>query len=154
MIYLKKLGEIIGIYIVCSVFSFLFNNGLYLISKGFSDLWLIIPPITLLLFTVCIYSKKPHRFITLAILTIIFLSFKSELIVLYFDLCDITNQHSIYTGLLSSFCLATTTFLVVKMLKNRKITLENLVIAFIAMIAFEVLFRIEFLSIINLLNSL
>lgn len=154
MMYIKKIGEIIGIYIVCSIFSFLFNNGLYFISKSISLLWLVIPPVILLIFTIWIYVKKPHRFVTLTILTIILLFFKSELIILYFDLCDITNQHSIYTGLFSSACLATTAFLIIKMFRSKKLILENLVIAFLAMIVFEVLFRIDFLSVTLLLNSL
>mgnify|MGYP003110081234 CR=1 FL=1 len=154
MIYRKKLGEVIGIYIICSVFSFLFNNGLYFISQSVSILWLVIPPVTFLIFTIWIYVLKPHRFVTLTILTIIFLSVKSELIILYFDLCDITNQHSIYTGLFSSACLATTAYLIIKMFRNKELTWENFAIVFLAMITFEVLFRIEFLSVVHLLNSL
>jgi hypothetical protein len=154
MIYIKKLGEIICIYVICSVFSFLFNNGLYLTSKGFPFLSLVIPPVSLLLLTIWVYIQDLHRFVTLAVLTIVFLSFKSELIILYFDLCDISNQHSVYTGVFSSVCLAIPTFLLVKMFRNDKITIENLVMVFLAVIVFEVLFRIEFLSLINLLNSL
>lgn len=154
MKYLKKTSEIIGIYILCSLFSFLLNNGLNLISEYSAGMWLVIPPAILFILTISIYLLKMNRFIILTLLTIVLLSFKSELIILYFDLCDISNQHSIYTGVFSSVCLAISTFLLVKMFRNDKITIENLVMVFLAVIVFEVLFRIEFLSVINLLNSL
>ena len=154
MKYLKKTIEIIDIYILCSLFSFLLNNGLNLISEYSAGMWLVIPPAILFILTISIYLLKMNRFIILTLLTIVLLSFKSELIILYFDLCDISNQHSIYTGVFSSVCLAISTFLLVKMFRNDKITIENLVMVFLAVIVFEVLFRIEFLSVINLLNSL
>lgn len=154
MKYLKKTSEIIVIYILCSLFSFLLNNGLNLISEYSAGMWLVIPPAILFILIISIYLLKMNRFIILTLLTIVLLSFKSELIILYFDLCDISNQHSIYTGVFSSVCLAISTFLLVKMFRNDKITIENLVMVFLAVIVFEVLFRIEFLSVINLLNSL
>lgn len=142
-----------SIYVICSLFSFSLVGLLNFLGEKVAILGLITAPIIFTILAFLVQKFSLNKFLTLSILTIVFLLMKSELIILYFEACDISNNHNFLTGTISLLCIATTIFMVYKILKS-KLSKIDLGLIVLSILIFEVASRIEYLSLLSFLYSL
>ncbi|WP_420387018.1 hypothetical protein [Roseivirga sp.] len=141
-------------YLACSVFSVLFNMGLSTLSEQVPFLWLTVPPLVMLLLALLVCFELVRGFASVVVLAIVILQVKSESLLLYFDVCHVNDQHSIYSGLLASVCLAVVIFLFVRAVRHKTIQKSGMWMSILIALVFEVFSRISFLSISGWLYSL
>lgn len=90
----------------------------------------------------------------ITILAVIMLSAKSDLTLLYFNICEIQFGHTRFTGIITSIFLILSGFILFKSYRKNMIGNQMILLAFLNVISFEVLTRIEYLSVLGYLNSL
>lgn len=146
--------EIITIYIACSLFAFLLGIVVNSVRGFDSKLWHLIPPLLVVGFLMLTYIFDLGRFLRIFIYTNIGLGLKSILLTLFYDLCNLEWSHTLLTRSLTVFFLIVSLWVALKLYRKKAFKTNELVLAFISVIIFEVAARIEYLSIISFLHRM
>lgn len=136
------------------MYAFVFNLVLDQIRPVIPSLWLLLSPIITWLLSLLIYHKRVKSLMAITILAVIMLSAKSDLTLLYFNICEIQFGHTRFTGIITSIFLILSGFILFKSYRKNMIGNQMILLAFLNVISFEVLTRIEYLSVLGYLNSL
>ncbi len=146
--------EIIALYVACSLYAFLLSGGIELVRNSFPTLWLLILPVEVFVLILFLVFNDLKRWTKLFFYSIIGLSLTSILTTLYFKLCESEYDHTSTSFILTIIILVFCSGLAVALFIKKKVAYPDILIAVGAMITFEIASRIEFLSIVILLNNL
>jgi len=145
---------VVAIYVATSIFAFLLSIVVNTVRDYDPKLWLLIMPLLVVGFLMMIYLFDLGRFLRIFIYTNIGLGLKSILLTLYYDLCNIEWNHTATTRNLTVFILVLTALLVVLIYKKKGLKINEIALAMVSVVVFEVAARDEYLSIVFFLNRL
>ncbi len=151
---LKFVLEIFALYVACSVYAFLLSRCIELVRNSFPTLWLLILPLEVFVLILLLYFNNLKRWTKLFYYSIIGLSLNSILATLYFKLCESDYDHTSTSFVITIVILVFCSGLAVALFIKKKVAYPDILRAVVAMITFEIATRIEFLSIVILLNKL
>ena len=142
-----------SIYILCSLFSFSLVSLLDFLEESARILGLITAPLTFALLAFLTQRYTTNKFLICLNLTIVLLLLKSELLILYFEACDISNKHNFLTGTISFSCVAASIYLIFRVFKS-KLSKIDIGLVVTSILFFEFASRVDYLSLLSLLYSL